>query len=460
MNPPASRSATFAGGAVTLHQRRVERLLLVASAVVVMAGVGWGTLFALRGNWPVVAFDAVVAALGAAIAVLTRRGRRRIASYLLIATMYVALCLNEAVLDVPSAALPRSGHDFLLALGLTATLLMRDERPWIRHGVPLLCFGTFVIFAAGGTDVAWITPYALPDRTRASGAWVNHVSAMLTLYLVLHIIQADVAERNAQERDLRDALVHGHLLLHYQPQVAVGERVVGAEALVRWQHPRRGMVSPAEFIPLAERTGLMLPIGDWVLKTACQQLAAWRQRPETAALTIAVNVSALQLAQPDFVAKVLACVTQTGADPARLKLELTESMLAHDVEDIIEKMTALKARGIGFSLDDFGTGFSSLSYLRRLPLDLLKIDQSFIANMLNSAKEAAIVQALISLGQKLNIELIAEGVETLEQRRFLHEHGCAVYQGYLFSRPLAIAAFEALLATPAAQAARAIESAA
>ena len=176
------------------------------------------------------------------------------------------------------------------------------------------------------------------------------------------------------------------------------------------------------------------------------QLAAWRQRPETASLTLAINVSALQFAQADFVAKVLACVEQAGIEPSRLKIELTESMLAHDLEDIIAKMTALKACGIGFSLDDFGTGFSSLSYLRRLPLDQLKIDQSFVANMLNSPKEGAIVEALVSLGRGLGIQLIAEGVETPAQRQYLQRIGCDAYQGYLFSRPVSGEAFDALLA--------------
>jgi diguanylate cyclase len=441
-----------------MHQRRVRRMLLVASAVAVLVSLGWGAVFIARGSWVIVGFDGIVALLGCTIAYLTQRGHTVAASRLLLATMFVSLCINEAVLDVPTPGVPRSSHVFLLPLGLIASLLMREEKLWLRHGTPLLCFASFVVFAAGGVQVAWVTPYALPDSLRAGGSWVNHASAILTLYLVLHVIQNDVAERNTLERELRDALVHDELLLHYQPQVAEGEKIVGAEALVRWKHPRRGMVSPGEFIPLAERTGLMAPLGDWVLKTACQQLAAWQRRPETAALTVAVNVSAMQLAQPDFVAKVLACVAQAGIDPARLKLELTESMLAHDVEDIIAKMTALKTQGIGFSLDDFGTGFSSLSYLRRLPLDLLKIDQSFIANMLQSPKEAAIVQALISLGRSLDIDLIAEGVETAEQLRFLREHGCAVYQGYLFSRPVASSAFEALLMPTESQAARAIES--
>jgi EAL domain-containing protein (putative c-di-GMP-specific phosphodiesterase class I) len=449
-----------------MHERRVRRMLLLGSGIAIAVSVGWGVFFLLRGSWVVVGLDAFTALLGCSIAHLTRRGHLRAASRLLVGTMYVVLCVNAALLDIPSADTPRSAHNFLLALGLVTSLLMRDERPWLRHGTPLLCFATYIVFAS--SNLGWVTAYALPESVRSNGVWVNQALAMLTVYLMLHVIQNDVAERNTLEGELRDALLRGEFLLHYQPQVADSDRVVGAEALVRWHHPQRGMVPPGEFVPVAERCGLMPLLGDWVLKTACQQLAVWQRRPETAALTLAVNVSALQFAQADFVVKVMACVVQAGIDPTRLKLELTESMLAHDLEDIVAKMTALKARGIGFSLDDFGTGFSSLSYLRRLPLDQLKIDQSFIANMLNSPKEAAIVQALISLGRSLHIDLIAEGVETAEQLRFLQAQGCSVYQGYLFSRPVTASAFEDLLrsavtSTSAAavhpvQAARAIAS--
>lgn len=455
LTSPVSRPLATAG-ATTMHERRVRRMLLLCSGIAVAVSVGWGLFFALIGhNWFVVGLDAVTAALGALTARLTWRGRTQAASRLLVATMYAVLCVNAGLLDIPTPEVPRSAHSFLLALGLVAGLLMREERPWLRHGVPLVCFATYVVFAA--LPMGWVTPYVLSEGVRTSGVWVNSALAMLAVYLVLHVIQNDVAERNGLEQELRDALVRGELLLHYQPQVAQGaqgdpaERIVGAEALVRWQHPLRGMVSPGEFIPLAERTGLMVPLGDWVLKTACQQLAVWQLRPETAGLTVAVNVSALQLAQADFVAKVLACVEHAGIAPSRLKLELTESMLARDLEDTIAKMASLRARGIGFSLDDFGTGYSSLSYLRRLPLDQIKIDQSFVASMLNSQKEAAIVQALISLGAGLGIDLIAEGVETPEQRRFLRELGCTRYQGYLFSRPVTGSAFEALL-SPAGEA--------
>jgi EAL domain-containing protein (putative c-di-GMP-specific phosphodiesterase class I) len=203
------------------------------------------------------------------------------------------------------------------------------------------------------------------------------------------------------------------------------------------------MVSPAEFIPLAEETGLILPLGHWVLETACRQLAKWAAQPEMANLTVAVNVSAHQFRQADFVDQVLAVLKDTGADPRRLKLELTESMLVSNVEDIVEKMFALKAKGVAFSLDDFGTGFSSLSYLKRLPLDQLKIDQSFVREVLSDPNDAAIAKTVIALAQSLGLGVIAEGVETEAQRDFLAGSGCHAYQGYFFSRPLPVEGFEA-----------------
>ena len=252
-----------------------------------------------------------------------------------------------------------------------------------------------------------------------------------------------VLKRAALENDLRTAIQEQQFLLHYQAQVLKDGHITGAEVLLRWLHPQRGMVSPAEFIPLAEETGLILPLGHWVLSTACQQLAAWATQPVMAHLTIAVNVSAHQFHQSDFVAQVLTTLEQTGAKPQRLKLELTESLLVSNVEDIIEKMMALKARGVSFSLDDFGTGYSSLSYLKRLPLDQLKIDQSFVRDVLSDPNDAAIARTIIALAQSLSLGVIAEGVETPEQRNFLADSGCHAYQGYFFSRPLPIEGFEA-----------------
>ncbi len=250
-----------------------------------------------------------------------------------------------------------------------------------------------------------------------------------------------VKVRAALESDLRAAIEAKRFVLHYQAQVAGGQ-VTGAEVLVRWKHVERGMVSPAEFIPLAEETGLILTLGHWVLETACTQLAVWATQPSRAHFTLAVNVSAVQFNQADFVDQVLSVLGSTGANPYRLKLELTESILAHNVQDIIEKMFALKARGVGFSLDDFGTGYSSLSYLKRLPLDQLKIDQSFVRDVMVDANDAAIVKAVVALAKSLGLGVIAEGVETKAQKDYLASFGCHAYQGYFFSKPLAVEAFE------------------
>ena len=256
-------------------------------------------------------------------------------------------------------------------------------------------------------------------------------------------MQAEVSARAALEADLRDAVHKRQFVLHYQPQVVGNGRITGVEALLRWQHPRRGMVSPAEFIPLAEETGLILPLGQWVLSTACAQLAAWADDPALARLTMAVNVSARQFQQADFVDSVLATLASTKATARLLKLELTESMLVNSLEDIIAKMGSLKSRGVGFSLDDFGTGYSSLSYLKLLPLDQLKIDQGFVRNIVTDPNDAAIAKMVVVLAESLGLAVIAEGVELQAQADFLAHQGCHAYQGYLFSRPLPLAELEA-----------------
>ncbi|MBU1235432.1 MAG: EAL domain-containing protein [Gammaproteobacteria bacterium] len=259
-------------------------------------------------------------------------------------------------------------------------------------------------------------------------------------------MQGALEMRVMLEAALRRA-IPDELRLHFQPQVDDDGKLLGAECLLRWQSPENGLIAPGEFIALAEETGLILPIGRWVLETACHQLKRWEANPATRNLLLAVNVSALQFHQPDFVAEVLAAIDATGADPSRLKLELTESMLLENAETVIAKMAALEARGIRFSLDDFGTGFSSLSYLKRLPLAQLKIDQSFVRDVETDPNDAAIVRTVIALGQSLGIGVIAEGVETEGQRDFLAVHGCKQYQGYLFGKPVAVEDFEKAIST-------------
>jgi len=258
-------------------------------------------------------------------------------------------------------------------------------------------------------------------------------------------MQETIDSRAALETDLRSALVQQQFQLHYQIQVDNLHRPLGAEALIRWVHPERGLVPPLQFIPLAEETGLILPIGRWVLETACAQLKTWQQDALTSNLVMAVNVSAKQFRQADFVEQVKSVVQRYAIKPSLLKLEITESMLIDSIEDTIATMNALNEVDVQFSLDDFGTGYSSLQYLKRLPLDQLKIDQSFVRDIVVDNSDKAIVKTIIAMAHSLDIDVIAEGVETEAQRQLLLDEGCIHYQGYLFGKPTPIAQFEALL---------------
>ena len=267
-------------------------------------------------------------------------------------------------------------------------------------------------------------------------------------------MQAAISALAQLEMELRTAVTQNQFLLLYQAQVNASGIVTGAETLVRWRHPQRGLVSPLEFIRVAEKTDLILPLGAWILEQACAQLASWSTNAQLAHLSVAVNVSARQFQQVDFVQQVLGVLQRTGANPGRLKLELTESMLIDNIAAVIEKMTALKAHGVTFSLDDFGTGYSSLSYLKQLPLDQLKIDQSFVHDVLVDPNDAAIARMVIVLAETLGLGVIAEGVETREQQDMLLDQGCQNFQGYFIGYPVAAADFETFVSTHAPDANR------
>lgn len=258
-------------------------------------------------------------------------------------------------------------------------------------------------------------------------------------------MRARVLAQIALEADIRDGLNKDQFLLYYQAQIGTDGRISGAEALIRWQHPIRGLILPAEFVSLAEDSGLILPLGNVIMEIACRQLAAWASEPSMRDLSLAVNVSARQFLSVNFVGQVLGIIKQTGANPAHLKLELTESLFVSNVDEIIAKMSALRRIGVKFSLDDFGTGYSSLSYLKRLPLDQLKIDQSFVRDLLTDANDVAIARTIVGLAESLGLSVIAEGVETEGQRECLAQQGCHAYQGFLFSKPLSIDGFENLV---------------
>ena len=250
-------------------------------------------------------------------------------------------------------------------------------------------------------------------------------------------MQEKADKRLGIEQDIRSALNTGQFILHYQPQINHDGVIIGIEALVRWNHPTKGFITPNDFIPVAEESGLIIPMGIEILDNACQFLKSIEQNglPESF-VSLSVNISPKQFAQPDFVDIVKEKITEHDINPSFLMLEITESMLLHNIDEIVVKMEALKELSIHFSIDDFGTGYSSMLYLQRLPLDELKIDQSFIKDVDTNSRNAAIVQTIITMSKNLNLTLIAEGVEEESQREFLLEHGCTSYQGYLFEKPI------------------------
>lgn len=248
-------------------------------------------------------------------------------------------------------------------------------------------------------------------------------------------MQKNVSYFASMEQEMRLAIELNHFQLFYQPQVK-NEKIIGAEALVRWNHVEKGYISPGVFIPFAEDSGVILQLGDWVLQTACEQISIWNKQKGLESLKVSINVSPRQFYQSGFVNQVLQAINNAGANPNNITLELTERLLLQDIDDTIRKMTILKEYGIGFSLDDFGTGYSSLSYLKRLPLDELKIDQSFVRDVLIDANDAAIAKTIVALGTSMGLHVIAEGVETEKQRQFLYDNHCYSWQGFLLSKPL------------------------
>ncbi len=303
-----------------------------------------------------------------------------------------------------------------------------------RHSSPSIGVAMFIGSDQGSADVVLRQADMAMYRAKDSGR--------NTFRFFSAAMQLAVESRAALENDLRLAISGQQFALHYQVQVDAAGRAIGAEALLRWRHPVRGTVSPLQFIPIAEESTLILDIGNWVLGVACAQLARWQQVPAMRHLTLAVNVSARQFRQADFVDMLRAIIERHPCDVSRLKLELTESMVLNDVAEVVYKMEALRALGLSLSMDDFGTGYSSLSYLKNLPLAQIKIDQSFVRDITTDATDAVMVKTIIDLARNFHLEVIAEGVETQEQLDFLRGHGCMMYQGYLFGKPLPLEEFE------------------
>ena len=426
-----------------IGQRRERRMRMLASLVLLLVGSLWGIFFSLRGEWGIVMMDLLMILCGLGVFILTLRNRVRLANLLLFGVIILVIVGTTLLMDPHTAAAPRATHLYLLPIAVAALMAFRDERLWLRYGVALFCLGLFTVLASSSWSPT--SAYHLPDDVRMAGSWVQSVAAMLMLFALLHILQSDAAERSMLDRDLHAALREQQFVLHYQAQLNSRGTVTGAEVLIRWQHPQRGLVPPAEFIGHAEKTGLIIPIGQWVLEQAFTQLRAWKDDPLYRDISLAVNISQKQFRQASFVTDMLGLIETYGIDARRLELELTETLIVHDIDDLMRKMAVLVERGVRFSLDDFGTGFSSLSHLKRLPLNTLKIDRSFVSDLLTDANSQAIVRTVIALAQSMGMTVIAEGVETQAQQQFLLDNGCMQFQGYLFSKPLPLGTFTAFV---------------
>jgi EAL domain-containing protein (putative c-di-GMP-specific phosphodiesterase class I) len=423
---------------VEQHKNKLTFLLKVASIVVALTATMWAIFFVTIQDWLAAFTEFILIVLGCLGYTQTKHNNTKIIAYVYLPILFVVMCFICVFYDTPNAIVSRSNNHYFLPMALYAYVLYQDENPYLKITVPVVISLAFLLFACTnfGIDLSTMT-----NDQRLVRVWVTNSVALIMLALVALIMQSDFKVRHTLELELSNALLKGELKLYYQPQVEQGGSTIGAEALTRWRHSSLGIIAPEVFIPLAEKSDLILHIGKHVLSAACNQLASWAQNEATAHLTLSVNISVKQFQHHDFVPQIVSLIEETKIDARRLQLEITESIFAHDLEDIMAKMTQLKAYGVRLSLDDFGTGYSSLAYVKNLPLDELKIDKSFIKDVLTSVSAATITKMIISLAHELNIAIIAEGVETNEQRQFLIDNGCHNFQGYLYSTPLPINEF-------------------
>lgn len=419
---------------------KVFKIVRVSGISCLLLGCVWCAYYAFVGRYDLSALFVALSAIGLVCMRMVRQADLRRAPVVAHGLLLIVALI--ALIDSPSAEVPRSVHLFFLPLAVGSSFVFGAERRYMGNGFQLLCllaFGWFAFAGPSGVDPA-LSP---PASVRQMGAAANVATATALLGTILGIYRKDLLSRIPLARDLGMAISRHQLRVFYQPQVDAEGKIFGAEALVRWQHPERGLLTPEKFIPLAEESGLIGELGNWMLAESCRQLKAWEADPRLSRIRISVNVSAHQLSGGDFNAVVRETLAQTGANPQRLMLELTESALASDLPTVRSAMENIRSQGVEWALDDFGTGFSSLSVLRSLPLSKIKIDKQFVHDASRSESGRQLLAKILEIASVMQMSALAEGIEDEAQQAMLIGMGCPQFQGYLFGRPQALDQFEA-----------------
>ncbi|QLF70528.1 EAL domain-containing protein [Peteryoungia desertarenae] len=405
------------------------------SLAAVAMGLIWGAIFYAAGLWPILPGLSLVIAAGLIGLLVIQRKHLHQNRLLMLQLGYLALIVYFCLyIDIPTPSAPRISHQFLLVLGIAGYIDYIRQKSLAQVLILLACGISFVLFVALQNPLSVESP--IPDEIRAIGIWFNAITVVLLIAICIYVLRREFVRDGQILRDLQIAMRRDQLTLAFQPQVNAKGRLIGAEVLMRWTHPTRGPISPAIFIALAEEGDLMPELGRWVLRKACETLAAWQIDPDLKQLDLAINVSARQFVQPDFVAQVSGIVRASGASPKRIKLELTESVALSSLELVKSRMQSLADLGIRFSLDDFGTGYSSLNYLRNLPVQEIKIDRSFTNEAREGSRSGSLIRSIIQIGHDLELVVLAEGVETHSQFEYLKGLGCQEFQGFYFGAAL------------------------
>lgn len=411
----------------------------ISAFVAICLALGWLGCFIWLREWDLVFTVLMLGAATLPCWVMAWRGHFFQALLLAQVVCLVYVCVFCYRYDVSNALYHRTTHLYLPIVALVGYISYHRSPSLPQQGVVLLTLLLFILFSCDFSFLSASSPSLLPFQ--AISSWLNPCLTTLLFSAGIVAMRTDFSARKRRIKAIQHALYNDQFLLLYQPLVNSSGQVTGAEALIRWQHPGKGMISPADFIPEAQEAGLMPMVGEWVIGEACKTLLSWQACSQTRHLTLSVNITADHFMQPDFVRKLMYQASLYQIPCQKMRLELTESVFVSEPLQVAEKMEILAKSGFRFSLDDFGTGFSSLGSLRKLPFSQIKIDRSFVADESLSDKGAVIVRNIVRMGAELKLEVVAEGIENQAQWAVMKEYGCRAFQGFLFSRPVSAASF-------------------